>query len=163
MHDGAYYLAGYCVECALKACIAKMTQRHDFPDKRKADSSYTHSVEKLLKVAELEEARAEEARRDAAFRDNWDRVQWWSEQSRYSTTSAEAARGLIEAVSDRNHGVLRWLEQYWSALTLKEAQRSSRFWTPPASRWKMLRSLASSVAVILSSDPCGRLSLRPRA
>jgi HEPN domain-containing protein len=113
MHDGAYYLAGYCVECALKACIAKMTQRHDFPDKRKADSSYTHSVEKLLKVAELEEARAEEARRDAAFRDNWDRVQWWSEQSRYSTTSAEAARGLIEAVSDRNHGVLRWLEQYW--------------------------------------------------
>jgi HEPN domain-containing protein len=23
MYDGAYYLAGYAVECALKACIAK--------------------------------------------------------------------------------------------------------------------------------------------
>jgi hypothetical protein len=113
MNDGAYYLAGYSIECALKACIAKATQRHDFPDKHKADDSYTHSCEKLLKVADLEKARAEEARRDVVFRDNWDRVQWWSEQSRYSTTSAEEARGLIEAVSDRNHGVLRWLKRYW--------------------------------------------------
>jgi hypothetical protein len=113
MNDGAYYLAGYCVECALKACIAKMTQRHDFPDKRKADDSYSHSFEKLLKVAELEKPRAEEARRDVVFRDNWDRVQWWSEQSRYSTTSDEKARGLLKAVGDRNHGVLRWLKRYW--------------------------------------------------
>lgn len=28
---GAYYLAGYAVECALKACIAKLTTAHDFP------------------------------------------------------------------------------------------------------------------------------------
>lgn len=31
--DAAYYLAGYAIECALKACIAKRTRRHDFPDK----------------------------------------------------------------------------------------------------------------------------------
>ena len=31
LHDGAYYLAGYAVECALKACIAKETKRHEFP------------------------------------------------------------------------------------------------------------------------------------
>jgi HEPN domain-containing protein len=31
--DGAYYLAGYAVECAIKACVAKKTQRYDFPDK----------------------------------------------------------------------------------------------------------------------------------
>jgi len=24
-YDGAYYLAGYAVECSLKACIAKLT------------------------------------------------------------------------------------------------------------------------------------------
>ena len=24
--DGAYYLAGYAVECALKACVAKLTK-----------------------------------------------------------------------------------------------------------------------------------------
>jgi hypothetical protein len=33
MFDGAYYLAGYSVECGLKACIAKMVRRHEFPDK----------------------------------------------------------------------------------------------------------------------------------
>jgi len=33
--DGAYYLAGYAVECAIKACIAKGTRRYEFPDKRK--------------------------------------------------------------------------------------------------------------------------------
>jgi hypothetical protein len=31
LFDGAYYLAGYAVECALKACIAKGTQRYEFP------------------------------------------------------------------------------------------------------------------------------------
>jgi len=90
-----------------------MTQRHDFPDKRKAEDSYTHSLEKLLKVAKLEKAQSEEARRDVAFQDYWDLVQWWSEQSRYSTTSAEEARRFLEAVSDRKHGVLPWLKRYW--------------------------------------------------
>ncbi len=67
MNDGAYYLDGYCVECALKACIAKATKRHDFPDKRKADASYTHSFKELLKVAGLVKSQTEEARRDASF------------------------------------------------------------------------------------------------
>ncbi len=35
--DGAYYPAGYSVECGLKACIAKGVQRYDFPDKRSVE------------------------------------------------------------------------------------------------------------------------------
>ncbi len=31
--SGAYYLAGYAVECALKACFAKKTREYDFPQK----------------------------------------------------------------------------------------------------------------------------------
>ena len=42
--DGAYYLAGYSVECALKACIAKQTQEHDFPDKKLVNESHTHNL-----------------------------------------------------------------------------------------------------------------------
>jgi len=38
--QGAYYLAGFAVECALKACIAKKTRRHDFP----ADKDYASKV-----------------------------------------------------------------------------------------------------------------------
>lgn len=49
--DGAYYLAGYAVECALKACITRGTQRYDFPDKKSVDASYTHNLKDLIKVA----------------------------------------------------------------------------------------------------------------
>jgi HEPN domain-containing protein len=113
MSDGAYYLAGYCVECALKACIAKLTQRHEFPDKKRVDLSYTHNLRGLLVVARLEKVLVEESRRDATFRNYWDIVQLWSEHSRYTTTRAEAAEKLIKAVGDRNHGVLRWIQAHW--------------------------------------------------
>ena len=48
--SGAYYLAGYSVECALKACIAKQTARYDFPDKSKANDSFVHDLKKLAGV-----------------------------------------------------------------------------------------------------------------
>jgi HEPN domain-containing protein len=52
--EGAYYLAGYVVECALKACIAKKTKLHDFPPPKKVvEDIYTHSIMKLLVRAEL--------------------------------------------------------------------------------------------------------------
>jgi HEPN domain len=48
LFDGAYYLAGYAVECALKACIAKETQRGEFPDKDRVISSHTHKLLNLV-------------------------------------------------------------------------------------------------------------------
>jgi HEPN domain-containing protein len=113
LHDGAFYLAGYAVECALKACIAKGTRRHEFPDKEKVDKSYTHSLKALVKLANLEDARREEATRDATFMKNWDLVESWSEQSRYRASRPEQAHALIEAAGNRNHGVLRWIKRYW--------------------------------------------------
>jgi len=53
-YDGAYYLSGYIIECGLKACIAKSTKRYEFPDKKRVRESYTHDLEKLVKVAGLE-------------------------------------------------------------------------------------------------------------
>jgi HEPN domain-containing protein len=111
--DGAYYLAGYAVECGLKACIAKGTQRHDFPDKKSVDGSYTHNLRDLVKVANLELARLEEAKRDPAFRNNWDVVQRWSEQSRYLRRDLGLAQALLEAIGDRKHGVLPWIKRHW--------------------------------------------------
>ena len=46
-YAGAYYLLGYSVECALKACIAKQTKKHDFPDKEVVKKSYVHNLVKL--------------------------------------------------------------------------------------------------------------------
>jgi len=53
-YDGAYYLLGYAVECALKAYIAKQTKRYDFPDKKFVNDIYTHDLNKLLSVSGLE-------------------------------------------------------------------------------------------------------------
>jgi HEPN domain-containing protein len=91
--DGAYYLAGYAIECALKACIAKRTQRHEFPEKKSVDASHTHNLRELVRVANLEVARLEEAKRDPAFRNNWDLVERWSERSRYQRHDFALAQG----------------------------------------------------------------------
>src|SRR2546428_13922839 len=53
---GAYYLAGYAVECGFKACIAKKTKRHDYPDKDFSAKCYTHKVEQLVVQAGLQGA-----------------------------------------------------------------------------------------------------------
>ena len=111
--DGAYYLAGYAVECAIKACIAKETQRYEFPDKRKVESSHSHNLRELIRVAGLEDARLEQASKDPEFRKNWDVVQSWSEQSRYRRHSPESARKLLMAVGERRHGVISWIKLHW--------------------------------------------------
>src|SRR5271165_71425 len=80
--DGAYYLAGYAVECALKACIARSTKRHEFPDKKRANDSYVHDAKKLIVVAGLE-SEWREAMKRSEFAWRWETVFKWSEESRY--------------------------------------------------------------------------------
>ena len=46
--SAAYYLAGYPVECGIKACIAKLVQQHDLPDKKTELDSYSHDLVDLL-------------------------------------------------------------------------------------------------------------------
>ncbi len=72
---GAYYLAGYAVECGLKACIAKQTLRFEFPDKKNVDASHSHDLKALVRIANLEPARVEQAKTDPKFRDYWDIAQ----------------------------------------------------------------------------------------
>ncbi|WP_420238862.1 hypothetical protein ACOBR2_04500 [Telmatobacter bradus] len=68
LDDGAYYLAGYAVECALKACIARQTQEHDFPDKKLVVDNHTHKLNDLLRLAQLSDILAA----DPAMRIIWD-------------------------------------------------------------------------------------------
>ena len=113
MSDGAYYLAGYSVECALKACIAKLTQRHEFPNRKRALDSYSHNFAELLTAAGLENALRNEIQRDPRFLAHWNVVKLWSPERRYATTDSAATRDLLEALGDRNHGVLRWIKLHW--------------------------------------------------
>jgi hypothetical protein len=109
--DGAYYLAGYAVECALKACIAKSTQRHDFPDKARVNRSHTHNVREPISVAGLKAAH-EEAVRQYEFSWRWDIMIQWTEDSRYQGNSADDAQALIEAIENRKYGILQWLKRH---------------------------------------------------
>ena len=111
--DGAYYIAGYAIECALKACIAKKTRANDFPDKKTVADSYTHDLSALIKVAGLDQQLQIEMQADAAFGVNWGTAKDWSEQSRYERWTEPEARSLFTAITNQQHGVLRWLRRHW--------------------------------------------------
>ncbi|MDM8551715.1 HEPN domain-containing protein [Desulfobacterales bacterium HSG2] len=112
--NGAYYLLGYSVECALKACIAKQVMRYDFPDKQLTTGSYTHNLNHLITTARLRDELDDEIRNDPDFQTNWTIVRDWSEQSRYIHETSEAeARSLYSACTARGKGVLSWIRRYW--------------------------------------------------
>jgi hypothetical protein len=100
------------VECAIKACIAKGSRRHEFPDKKRVDASHSHNLRELIRVAELE-AHLKRETQDAGFRENWRIAQEWSEQSRYKKHGKDAAGALVAAIGDRRHGVIAWIKRHW--------------------------------------------------
>ena len=111
--SGAYYLTGYAVECALKACIAKLTNLHDFPDKELAMRSFTHHIETLVEVAGLRSFRDADTGANKSRYANWLAVKDWNERSRYQQWSEPEARRLFIAVSDPADGVLPWIKNHW--------------------------------------------------
>ena len=111
--SGTYYLIGYAVECALKACIAKLTNLHDFPDKDRTLKSYSHDVEALVHIAGLKVLRNAEASANRIFDDNWQIVKDWNEQARYQRWTEAKARELFTAITDTTNGVLPWIMGHW--------------------------------------------------
>ena len=112
--SGAYYILGYAVECALKACIAKQIRRYDFPDRRLINDSYTHDLDRLLSVSGLIYELRRERRANSALDVNWGIVEDWKVDSRYETGVSESkARDLFAAVTARRGGVLPWLKRRW--------------------------------------------------
>jgi HEPN domain-containing protein len=112
LYDGAFYLSGYSVECALKACIAKNTNRYDFPNKKVVVESHTHDIIKLVKIAGLNLSLENELTNNN-FAINWSIVKDWSEISRYEKKQELEARDLYNAINNRNHGILKWIKQHW--------------------------------------------------
>lgn len=111
-HACAYYISGYAIECALKACIAKKTNQDDFPP-REAARYYVHDIPKLLDSAGLGLAFEQEAEQDAIFGTNWGTVKDWSEETRYQNRGQGQAEEILAAINDPQHGVLQWLRRNW--------------------------------------------------
>jgi hypothetical protein len=112
--SGAYYLTGYAVECALKACVAKQIRRYDFPDRKLANEVFTHDLEKLMSLAGLAPELKKEMETNKPLELNWAVVKDWSESSRYEIGITEAqARDLYSACTARRDGVLNWIRRRW--------------------------------------------------
>jgi len=110
--DGAYYLAGYAIECALKACIAKRTREHDFPEKESKDF-YIHDLDKLLGFAKLKSEFEIALRTNPAMNANWIMAKNWSEKSRYERKTVADASELLKAIEDQTGGLLPWVQKHW--------------------------------------------------
>lgn len=113
LHDGAYYLCGYAVDCALKACIAKNFKQHDFPDKKVVIDSHTHDIEKLIRVAGLEPELRLQIQKNQEFKLNWQVVRDWSEISRYKRSSKFDATDLYFSIVDEQNGIMPWIKKRW--------------------------------------------------
>ena len=110
---GAFYLTGYSIECALKACIARGTERYTFPDRDRANDSHTHDLTQLLRSAGLQTAFDQAGKASQVLARNWAIVKDWKVTSRYDgTIDMKKARALYKAATGRN-GVLAWLRQNW--------------------------------------------------
>ena len=105
--EGAYHLTGLAVECAVKACIAKNTNRHDFPPNQNAVRDvWCHDLIRLVQAAKLETALDSEKTRNRSFNENWDVVKVWNVDSRYRTKGLNA-RDLYRAVAGKG-GVMQY-------------------------------------------------------
>lgn len=112
--NGAYYLAGYAVELALKACIIKMLLSTDaFPGNSFSKDCYVHDIEKLVAVAKLESARTTANDLSPSLKQNWGTARDWSEQKRYHEISEIEARELYAAIVDVTDGVFPWIQTQW--------------------------------------------------
>jgi len=110
---GAYYMAGYAVECALKACIAKLMKAEEFPDRGLAEKSWTHNLVQLVGVAGIKEELETALRDNTDFAENWNTVKDWNESSRHARMMQAEAERLYGAITQKKHGVLPWLKQRW--------------------------------------------------
>ena len=109
-YPGSYYLAGYAVECALKACIAKQTKRYDFPDKEFAKKVWVHDLKQLIKLAELEK----DMKTNKDIELNWAVVKDWKVDARYAVNISDVtARDFYSACTAKKNGILSWIKKRW--------------------------------------------------
>ena len=112
---GAYYLAGYSLECALKSSVLAYIERTGiiFEDKKYAEKCWTHDLEDLVRQAGLAVERDKAAGINPNLGQNWLIAKDWSESSRYRMSTQLQAEKLFTAINDNTDGVLQWVKNFW--------------------------------------------------
>lgn len=112
-YSGSYYLFGYVIECALKACIARSYVAETFPEKKKVLDSHSHNLEQLLKIAQLDSQFQQDSKNNPDLEANWATVKDWNVTSRYETKTKREALDINQSINQRKNGMLVWVQQYW--------------------------------------------------
>ncbi len=109
-YSGAYYLAGYSIELALKALWCKKVPAQSFvPDRKIYNYLYTHNLNDLLSVSGIKNKLLTNISRET----NWSIVKDWSEKTRYQITPKKDAESLYEAITAPRDGVLTRIKKIW--------------------------------------------------
>lgn len=121
--NGAYYLAGYAVEAALKAIIAVRFEQHTVPDPKVVNDFYKHDLKTLLRLANLDKPLEANRHSNSEFSKNWFIVEGWSVHARYAYSlprdiliedaDMSEAKLLVNAITHERNGVLPWLKRFW--------------------------------------------------
>jgi HEPN domain-containing protein len=110
--SGAYYLAGYAIECALKAKIAADFRKDEIPELKRVQNIYTHDLSALLAMANLREQLDSERETNPRLYQGWTAIKDWSEKARYVVSTAVDASAILDAVGG-DEGMLQWLRNRW--------------------------------------------------
>ena len=112
-YESAYYIAGYAVECAIKACIARQFRRNTIPDRQLVNQTYKHDFEGLLKTAGLFDELRGDAGISPGLGSSWNVIKDWKPDVRYSTEKTRLdAHDLIDAIENPDDGILQWLARH---------------------------------------------------
>jgi hypothetical protein len=109
--DGAYYLGGYAVECAIKACIIKKLKNSDeWQDRKFSERCCKHDLDDLHRLADLETPMSGVP----GVLTNWGLVKPWNETSRYDLgRTVGDVKNFLDAIDDPTDGVLTWIKGLW--------------------------------------------------
>jgi HEPN domain-containing protein len=99
-YSSAYYLSGYAVELALKACIAKQFVQETIPERELVNAIYTHDLESLLTTAPLKDALRVASARDHRLALNWNAASRWTESSRYAVWEEASSAEMLSAIGE---------------------------------------------------------------
>ncbi len=117
LYDGSFYLCGYVVELALKACVCRHLGITEYPESEPHLKGFfrTHDFRSLELVAGLRSSISEKRQASFAFDANWTLVTSWKPEDRYllNSKTQSQAHDMLEAIRSSPEGVLTWLSQQW--------------------------------------------------
>jgi len=110
-HAG-YYLTGYAIETAIKACIAKNVQAQTYPNKEFTNEAYQHKFRKLIVAAGLT-VDFDKAYKDAEFFTFWLIIDKWDVERRYDGSVTQGQAEALYEAATHPKGFLPWIRNRW--------------------------------------------------